>query len=67
MSSTSPASAPSSLTAVPPESVAMFDVHDVLYASIKQMFDLELERNGLQRPQIELVAARTSRLNDCVY
>ena len=62
-----PATAPSSLSAVPPEAEAMFDLHGVLYASIEQMFDLRLDRNGLNRPQIELVAARTSRLNDCFY
>lgn len=62
-----PANAPSTLTAVPPESDAMFDVHGVLYATMKQMGDIRLERNGLSRPQIELVAARTSRLNDCFY
>ena len=62
-----PATAPSSLSAVPPESEAMFDLHGVLYASMEQMFDLQLERDGLKRPQIELVAARTSRLNDCFY
>lgn len=62
-----PASAPSSLTAVPPEAEAMFDVHGVLYATMEQMFDRQLEREGLSRPQIELVAARTSSLNDCFY
>ena len=62
-----PATAPSTLSAVPPESDAMFDVHGVLYATMQQMADLRLERNGLSRPQIELVAARASRLNDCFY
>jgi hypothetical protein len=62
-----PASAPSSLTAVPPEAEAMFDVHGVLYATMEQMFEMQLEREGLSRPQIELVAARTSSLNDCFY
>ena len=62
-----PASAPSSLTAVPPEAEAMFDVHGVLYASMEQMFEMQLVRDGFTRPQIELVAARTSSLNDCFY
>lgn len=62
-----PASAPSSLTAVPPEAMAMFDLHGVLYATMDEMFEMQLERDGLTRPQIELVAARTSALNDCFY
>lgn len=62
-----PASAPSSLTAVPDEAEAMFDFHGVLYLTMDEMFDMQLERDGLTRPQIELVAARTSMLNDCFY
>ncbi|GJM37932.1 MAG: hypothetical protein DHS20C19_12990 [Acidimicrobiales bacterium] len=62
-----PASAPSSLTAVPDEAEAMFDFHGVLYATMEEMFDMQLEREGLTRPQIELVAARTSTLNECFY
>ncbi|MEM7139814.1 MAG: hypothetical protein AAF548_02205 [Actinomycetota bacterium] len=62
-----PASAPSSLSAVPPEADAMFDLHGVLYTSLDGMFDMQLVRDGLTRPQIELVAARTSSLNDCFY
>ncbi len=62
-----PAGAPSALTAVPPEAEAMFDLHGVLYATIDEMFDLQLVRDGLTRPQIELVAARTSSLNECFY
>ncbi|MDW3219493.1 MAG: hypothetical protein R8F63_12855 [Acidimicrobiales bacterium] len=62
-----PASAPSSLTAVPDEAEAMFDCHGVLYATMEEMFEMQLERDGLTRPQIELVAARTSTLNECFY
>lgn len=62
-----PASAPSALSALPAEHDAMFDLHGVLYASMDQMFDLQLSRNGLSRPQIELVAGRTSHLNECFY
>jgi hypothetical protein len=62
-----PATAPGSLSAVPAEAEAMFDLHDVLYATMDQMFEMQLEREGLKRPQIELVAARTSRLNECFY
>ena len=45
----------------------MFDLHGVLYATMEEMFEMQLERDGLTRPQIELVAARTSALNDCFY
>lgn len=62
-----PASAPSSLTAVTAEHDAMFDIHGELYLTIHQMGDLEIVRDGLGRPQMELVAARTSMLNDCFY
>ena len=62
-----PATAPSSLSAVPVEAEAMFDVHGVLYLSLDQMFEMQIEREGLSRPQIELIAARTSSLNDCFY
>jgi len=62
-----PATAPSSLSAVPAEADGMWDVHGVLYLSLDQMFDMQIEREGLSRPQIELTAARTSALNDCFY
>ena len=64
---TGPASAPSSLTAVPPEAEAMFDIHGVLYLTIDEMFEMQIERDGLTRPQNELTAARTSTLNECIY
>jgi hypothetical protein len=62
-----PASAPTSLSAVTAEHDGMFDLHGVLYLSMVEMGDLAIERDGLGRPQIELVAARTSMLNDCFY
>jgi len=62
-----PAWAPGSLSAVPDEVDAMFDVHGVLYLSIEQMGDNEIVRDGIHRTQIELTAARTSWLNDCFY
>jgi len=62
-----PATAPSSLSAVPAEAAGMWDVHGVLYLSLDQMFEMQIEREGLSRPQIELTAARTSTLNDCFY
>ena len=62
-----PAWAPGSLSAVPDEVDAMFDVHGVLYLSIEQMGDNEIVRDGIHRTQLELTAARTSWLNDCFY
>jgi len=62
-----PANAPACMTAVPPEVDAMFDVHGVLYLSLEQMGDLEIERNGIHRTQMELAAGRTSWLNECFY
>ena len=62
-----PANAPACMTAVPPEVDAMFDVHGVLYLSLEQMADLQIERNGIHRTQLELAAGRTSWLNECFY
>lgn len=62
-----PAGAPSSLSAVPAEAEAMFDAHGVLYLSTDDMFEMQITREGLTRPQMELAAARTSVLNDCFY
>ena len=62
-----PATASSSLTAVPAEADAMFVLHGVLYLTLEQMFERQIERDGLTRPQIELAAARTSTLNECFY
>jgi hypothetical protein len=62
-----PASAPSSLTGVSAEADGMFDLHGVLYLTMDEMFEMQIERDGLTRPQIELAAARTSALNDCFY
>lgn len=61
-----PATAMSSLSAVPAEAHAMFDLHEVLYTSIEDVYELGLERDGLTRPQIELVAARTCGLHGCL-
>ncbi len=61
------ASAPSSLSAVPAEVDAMFDVAGVLYLTLVEMGDLTRVRDDLHRTQMELTAARTSWLNDCFY
>ncbi len=62
-----PAWAPEALSAVAAERDAMNVIHGPLYLTIDQMGDLEIVRDGMTRPQIELVAARTSMLNDCFY
>lgn len=62
-----PANAPGSMSAVPAEVDAMFDVHGVLYLSLEQMSDLDIQRDGIHRTQMELAAGRTSWLNECFY
>ena len=54
------------LSAVPSEAEAQEDMHGPLYLTYAQMQDLQFVR-GLTRPQMELVAARTSALNECFY
>ena len=61
-----PAGAPSSLTAVDAERIAMFEIHGAFYLSLEQMMDMGIVRD-LQRDQLELIAARTSMINDCFY
>lgn len=61
-----PASAPNALSAVPAETDAMHDLHGVLYLSLAEMADLQIEKS-LTRPQMEFVAARTSFLNECFF
>ena len=43
------------------------DVSSVLYMPLEEMGDPTFVRDGATRAQIELVAARTSYLNDCFY
>jgi hypothetical protein len=61
-----PAGAPSSLTAIDAERVAMFDIHSAFYLSLEQMGQMDIVKD-LQRDQLELIAARTSMINDCFY
>ncbi len=58
--------APNALSGVAAEDAALHDLHCVLYMSLEEMGDLELVQ-GLDRAQIEFVAARTSLLNDCFF
>lgn len=57
---------PAVLSAVPAERDAQMDLLGVFYLSPEQMGDLAYQGH-LSRPQIELLAARTSYLNDCGY
>lgn len=60
------AGAPNALSALPSEQDAMHLLHGTLYLTMEQMRDLDIRR-GLHRSQMELVASRTSWLNDCFY
>lgn len=54
------------LSLVPAEMEAQRDLHGPLYMDYDEMPDMEFTR-GLTRPQMELVAGRTSAVNDCFY
>ena len=54
------------LSLVPAEVAAQDDLHGPLYLTIEQMADPDVTR-GLHRSQMELVAARTSAVNECFY
>jgi hypothetical protein len=57
---------PSALSAVTAEADAQEALHGALYLPYADMVDLHAER-GLTRAQMELVAARVSYLNDCLF
>ena len=61
-----PASPPNALSLLPDDNRAMHELHGALYLSIPQMADNNISR-GLHRTQMELVAARTSLLNECYF
>jgi len=54
------------LSMVPSEARAQRDLHGPLYLSYEQMEDLGFTR-GLDRTRMELVASRTSAVNECFY
>ncbi len=62
-----PAFPPTGFSAIPAEHRFMHTLHRELYISVPKMFDLDLVRDGLARDQMELVAARTSLVNDCLF
>jgi hypothetical protein len=51
---------------VPAEDAAQEDLHGPLYLTYEEMGDLTLT-GGLSRAQMELVAGRTSAINECFY
>jgi alkylhydroperoxidase family enzyme len=55
------------LSGVPAEKAASFQLAAAHYLPAAEMFDLAADRNSLTRMQVELVAARTSKLNECFY
>lgn len=55
------------LSGVPEENTAMFILSDAQYIPIDEMGEFTADRNSLTRMQVELVAARTSKLNECFY
>lgn len=58
---------PNAFSAVPQEQVAMDEIHAGFYMAIPDMGDMGYTRDGLSRAQMELIAARTSLLNECFY
>jgi alkylhydroperoxidase family enzyme len=55
------------LSGVPAEKAASFKLAAAHYLPVAQLYDLTADRNSLTRMQVELVAARTSKLNECFY
>jgi hypothetical protein len=55
------------LSLVPEEVIGFFDLVGAHYLSGQQMMDLGNEPRAIDRAQIELLAARVSALNQCVY
>lgn len=60
------ASITQALSLVEAESAAQEDMHGPLYLSYESMAELDFV-GGLSRAQMELVAARTSAVNECFY
>ena len=60
------ASITQALSLVDAESTAQEDLHGPLYLTYEEMAELDFVR-GLNRAQMELVAARTSAINECFY
>jgi alkylhydroperoxidase family enzyme len=63
---TGPPSIPLALSAVPAEVESWDILHDAMYMSSEEMGDPDFRR-ALHRTQMELVAARTSLINQCFF
>ncbi len=61
------ASPRTAFTSVPADQVALEELCAGFYMPMEEMGDYSYVRDGVTRSQIELVAARTSFLNDCFY
>lgn len=61
-----PSSITRALSLVPAESAAQKEIHGPLYMSYEEMSDYGFRRT-LDRAQMELIAARTSAINECFY
>ncbi len=59
-------SIPQTVSLVPPETVAWQELSNAMYMTLGEMGDPDF-RQGLHRTQMELVAARTSQINECFY
>ncbi len=60
------ASITQALSLVPSENTALEALHGALYLTFEEMSDPDPGKD-LTRPQMELVAARTSAINECFY
>jgi hypothetical protein len=54
------------LSLIPPENAELEHFHGPMYLTFQEMSDPAIAR-GLTRPQMELVASRTSAFNECFY
>lgn len=61
-----PATIPTALSAVPAEMDALEPLHGSMYLAYTEMGDPDIQR-GLHRSQMELVASRTSAINECFF
>ncbi|GMQ86791.1 MAG: hypothetical protein BMS9Abin07_2388 [Acidimicrobiia bacterium] len=61
-----PAGVTHSTSLVPAETAAWLALSDVLYMTLEEMEEPDFRR-AMHRTQIELVAARTSQVNECFY
>ena len=59
-------SIPQTVSLVPPETGAWQELSDAMYMTLGEMGNPDF-RQALHRTQMELVAARTSQINECFY